>query len=111
MRASFSAVVVSAVVVLMSAWEQTRTPARLHPDSLARMEAITSYCEKADPTSGPEYQSKLADLTRGRSIGEIQADRSTSKYQRAMTQANETLSTASPATGVNACTEFLAENY
>ena len=111
MRASFSAVVVSAVVVLMSAWAQTRTPAKLHPDSLARMEAITSYCEKADPASGPEYRSKLSDLTRGHSSVEIQADRSTSRYQKATVQANETLLSASPATGVKACTEFLTENY
>jgi hypothetical protein len=75
------------------------------------METITSYCEKADPASGPEYQSKLSDLTRGHSSGEIQADRSTRTYQTAMAQANETLSSASPATGVKACTEFLTENY
>jgi hypothetical protein len=111
MRASFSAVCVSAVVVLMSAWAQTRTPAKLHPDSLARMEAITSYCEQADPTSGPEYQSRLMDLMRGHSSGEIQADRSTSAYRAAMAQANETLSSASLSTGVKGCTEFLTENY
>ena len=49
MKASFTAVSASAVVVLVSTWAQTRT---LHSDTLARYEAITSYCEQADPGIG-----------------------------------------------------------
>jgi hypothetical protein len=97
--------------MLVSALAETKAPFRLHPESLARVEAIASYCERVDPASGPEYQSKLTDLVSGHSSDELRADRGSSKYQKAMAQANETLSRVSPSTGVTGCTEFLAENY
>jgi hypothetical protein len=106
MRASFPAVAASAVIVLVSTWAQTRT---LHSDTLARYEAITSYCEQADPASAAQYGLKLADLTRGHSTQEIAADRSSSSYRNAMAQANATLSKASLTTGESGCSEFLAE--
>ena len=106
MRASFPAVAASAVVVLVSTWAQTRT---LHSDTLARYEAITSYCEQADPASASQYGLKLEGLTRGHSSDEIVADRSTARYRNAMAQANATLSRASSATGASGCSEFLAE--
>jgi hypothetical protein len=109
MRASFTAVCTSAVVVLVSAWAQSRTLPTLHSDSLARYEAITSYCEQVDPASASQYVLKLADLTRGHSSGEIAGDRNSATYRRAMEQANATLSIASPATGVKGCSEFLAK--
>ena len=106
MRASFPAVAASAVVVLVSTWAQIRT---LHSDSLARYEAITSYCEQVDPASASQYQLKLEDLTRGHSSDEIAADRTTAAYRNAMAQANATLARASSTTGVRGCSEFLAE--
>src|SRR5579859_7806774 len=106
MRASFPAVAASAVIVLVSTWAQTRT---LHPDSLARYEAITSYCEQVDPASAVQYELKLEDLTHGHSSNEIAADRNTATYRHAMAQANATLSSASITTGVRGCGEFLAE--
>ena len=106
MRASFPAVAASAVIVLVSTWAQTRT---LHSDTLARYEAITSYCEQADPASAAQYGLKLADLTRGHSTQEIAADRSSSSYRNAMAQAKGTLSMASSPTGVRGCSEFLAK--
>jgi hypothetical protein len=109
MKASFATVCASAVVVLVSAWAETGKSPKIHPDSLARIEAITSFCEKADPNSDSQYLDKLADVTRGHSQDEIQRDRNTGKYQEAMAQANQTLSKVSPGTAVRACTEFLAE--
>jgi hypothetical protein len=109
MKASFSAVCATGVVVLVSAFAGTRTPTQLHPESLARVEAITSYCEKADPTSESMYLSKLSGLMRGSSQDEIQRDRNSGKYQQAMAQAQETLAKVTPSTGVKACSEFLAE--
>jgi len=109
MKASFVTVCASATVVLVSAWAQTRTSPKIHSDSLARVEAITSYCEKADPNSEAQYLSKLADMMRGHSEDEIQRDRSTTNYQKAMEQANETLSKVKSTSAVKACTEFLAE--
>jgi hypothetical protein len=109
MKASFTAVGASAVVVLVSAAAGTRTSHAIHPESLARIEAISSYCEKADPSSESQYLSKLAGLMSGHSDDEIQRDRTSSKYQRAMVQANETLSKVSGNTAVRACNEFLAE--
>ena len=108
MRASFLAVVTSAVVVLVSLSE-TRTRPALHPDSLARVEAISSYCGKIDPGSIAEYAGKLESLTRGYSTGEIDSRRTTAKYRDAMDEANATLARASYSTAVNGCTEFLAE--
>jgi hypothetical protein len=109
MRASFLAVAGSAVIVLVSALAQTRLHAALHADSLARYEAITSYCEKADPESASGYASKLASLTGGHSGEELAGARSSVSYRNAMAQADATLSAASPAPGVSGCTEFLAE--
>jgi hypothetical protein len=106
MRASFPAVAASAVVVLVSTWAQTRT---LHSDTLARYEAITSYCEQADPASASQYGLRLEDLTRGHSSNEIAADRRTATYRNAMAQAKGTLSMASSPTGVRGCSEFLAK--
>ena len=106
MRASFPAVAASAVIVLVSTWAQTRT---LHSDTLARYEAITSYCEQADPALASQYGLKLEGLTRGHSNDEIAADRSTASYRNAMAQANTTLSKASSTTGAKGCSEFLAE--
>jgi hypothetical protein len=111
MKASFFAVCAAAVVLLVSAFAETRTSSTIHADSLARFEAITSYCEKANPNAGSEYLSKLVAVTRGHSDDEIEHDRHTPSYQAAMAQANETLSRTSPQTGVRACSEFLAETY
>jgi hypothetical protein len=108
-KANFSAVCVLAAVVLTTALARTRTPSSIYPESLARIEAITSYCEKADPKSESQYQSKLAGLTHDHSEDEIQRDRNTTRYRQGMAQANETLSKATQITGVRACAEFLAE--
>ena len=110
MKASFAAVFASAAVVVVSALAGTRTSPTIHPDSLARIEAITSYCGKADPNSESEYTARLAGLTHGHSDDEIQRDRNTDKYKQALAQANETLSKVPESTRVKACSEFLAEN-
>jgi hypothetical protein len=110
MKTSFSTVCALAVVVFASILAETRTSPRINPESLARIEAITSYCEKADPTSESQYLSKLAGVMRGHSEDEIQRDRDTSRYQQAIAQANEVLSKVTQRTGVRACTEFLAGN-
>jgi hypothetical protein len=109
MRASVLAVFGTAVVVLVSAFAEPGTPA-LHLDSLARFDAITSFCEKADPTDASQFAAKLAGVTVGHSDDEIQRSRQSVKYQRAMTQADETLSRVLPGDAVKACSEFLAEN-
>ena len=109
MRASVLAVFGTAVVVLVSALAEPGTPA-IHPDSLARFDAITSFCEKADPTDASQFAAKLAGVTVGHSDDEIQRSRQSVKYQRAMTQADGTLSRVLPGDAVRACTEFLAEN-
>jgi hypothetical protein len=108
MRASFLAVATSAVVVLVSLAETRTTPA-LPPDSLARYEAITAYCGKIDPGSALEYAAKLEGLTRGHSALEIGAERVSSRYRNAMSQARATLASASYTTAVNGCSEFLNE--
>jgi hypothetical protein len=110
MKSNLSAVCVLAVVVLATALSGTRTPSSIHPESLARIEAITAYCEKADPKSESQYLAKLAGLTHDHSEGEILRDRNTSTYRQAMAQANEALLKVSQITGVRACSEFLAEN-
>ena len=97
--------------MLVSALAETKTTPRLHPESLARIEAITSYCEKVDPASKADYRSKLNDFVSGHSSDELGTDRASSQYQKAMAQANETLARVSPATEVKSCGEFLAENY
>jgi hypothetical protein len=110
MKSNLSTVCVLAVVVLATALARTRTPSSIHPDSLARIDAITSYCGKADPKSEPKYLAKLAGLTHDHSEDEIRRDRNTIKYRKAMAQANETLSKVSQITGARACADFLAEN-
>jgi hypothetical protein len=109
MKSNLSAVCVLALVVLATKLARTRTPSSIHPESLARIEAITSYCNKADPKSESEHQAKLAGLMHDHSEEEIQRDRNTSKYRHGMVQANETLSKVTQMTGVKACAEFLAE--
>jgi hypothetical protein len=99
MRASFLAVYGTAVIMLVSALAENKTTPRIHPESLARIEAITAYCEKVDAASEADYSDELV------------ADRASSRYQKAMAQANETLARVSPATEVKSCGEFLAENY
>jgi hypothetical protein len=109
MRASVLAVFGTAVVVLVSALAEPRTPP-IHPDSLARFDVITSFCEKADPIDASQFAAKLAGVTIGHSDDEIQRNRESIKYQHAMTQADETLARVLPGDAVRACTEFLAEN-
>lgn len=107
MKASFLAVAASSVVVLVSTFGQTKLP--LHPDTLARYEAIASYCEKADPGLASQYAAVVATFTEGHSRDEIAGDRSSGKYREALTEANVTLSNASTDTAVKGCTEFLAD--
>jgi hypothetical protein len=109
MRASFLAVATTAVVVLVSALAENRTRPALHPDTLARYEAITSYCGKVDPEAASQYAAKMTGLTQGWSADEIAAKRASGGYRDAMAQADDTLSKASYTTAVNGCTEFLAE--
>ena len=114
MKAVMTAVYGTAMVVLVSGLAETRTPYRpspeaLHPETLARTEAITSYCEQADPGDASHYASRLVALVHGHTEGEIQRERQTANYQHALAQARETLATASPGRAVQACTEYLAE--
>jgi hypothetical protein len=109
MKASFLAVCATGAVVLVSAFAGTRTSAKLHPESLARYEAITSYCRAVDPASRDLYLSKLSDLTRSQSADEISAQRKSDAYREAMVEANQTLARASQPTGLQGCSEFLAE--
>jgi len=109
MKTSFLAVCATAGVVVLSAFAGTRTTPKLQPDSLARIEAITSYCAAADPAERPSYLSKLADLTRGYPADEMASDRSSSQYRRAALEAGRTLSKASHETGIRGCSEFLAQ--
>ena len=111
MKTNFSAVCVLAVVGLATALANTRTSSTIRPESLARIEAITSYCEKADPKAESQYVANLAGLMRNHSEDEIQRDRSTIKYRQAKTQASETLLKVTQITGVRACAEFLAEKH
>jgi hypothetical protein len=108
MRASFLAVAASSVVVLVSTFAQTKFP--LHPDTLARYEAISSFCEKADPLSASQYAAVLANLTQGHSPQEIARNRDSGKYYHALSEAYFTLSNASTDIAIKGCTEFLAEN-
>jgi plasmid stabilization system protein ParE len=107
-RASFLTVASSAVVLLVSAYTHSRMHA-LPADSLARFEAITSYCEKTDPASAAEYASKLVSFTRRHSEDELAGDRSSAKYRNALADANATLAAAAMDTGLRGCNEFLAE--
>ena len=111
MKARFSKVRVLALVVLASVWAETNKSSTIRPESLARVEAITSYCETVDPHSQSQYLSKLASLMSEHSADEILRDRKTAGYQQAMTQANETFAKASYKTGVRACAELLTEKW
>jgi len=107
MRASFLAVAATSVVVLVSTLAQTRPP--VHADTLARYEAITTYCEKVDPASTTQYAAVLSNLTQGHTSQEIAAGRNSRQYRSALAEANGTLSRASTDTGIKGCTEFLTE--
>ena len=109
MKASFLAVCATGAVVLVSAFAGPRIPARLHPDSLARFEAITSYCRAIDPAGRDLYLSKLSELTGAQSADEIAAQRNGAAYRQAMIEANATLAQASDHTGLQGCSEFLAQ--
>jgi len=109
MKASSLAVSASAVVVLVSALAETRMLPALHSDSLARYEAIASYCEKVDPSSASLYVAKLAGLTQSLSSDQVQNDRNSARYRAAMDEANATLSKASATTASRGCSEFLTE--
>lgn len=109
MKASLLAVCATGAVVLLSAFAENRTSPALHPESLARFDAIASYCQTLDPADGPRFASRLADLTRGHSEDEIAADRNSSKYREAALDANRTLARASQGAGIRGCSEFLAQ--
>ena len=109
MKASFFAVSATAVVVLASALAETRTAPKLQAASLARAEAVTSFCENVDPAADSEYVSKLAGVMRGHSDDEVLRARDTSEYRQAMGQAAETLARVPANSAVRACTEYLAE--
>ena len=108
MRAILSTICVLTGVVLTSALAETRTTT-IYPESLARIEAITSYCGEVDPKSMSLYLSKLTGLTRGHSEDEIQRARTTSSYRSGWAQADKTLSRATQPTAIRACSEFLEE--
>jgi len=109
MKASPLAVVATGIVVLLTSFAGTKTSPGIKPESLARLEAITSYCATIDPQDQHLFLSKLSDSTRGDFPGEIQAERNTTGYRDALLEANKTLAQASSNTGVQGCTEFLAE--
>ncbi len=109
MRSSVSAVYLAAAVALISAFAGKRTTSKLQPESLARTEAITTYCEKVDPNALALYSSKLGGVMRGHSEAEIQNNRNSARYQQAMARAGQALANASYDTGIRACGEFLAE--
>lgn len=108
MKASFLAVSATGAVVLLSAFAGTRTSPKLHPESLARFEAITSYCGGIQPDANERFQLRLARMVSGHSPDELRDDRNTSAYQAAKREANETLARTSHGTAVRACSEFLA---
>jgi hypothetical protein len=109
MKSSFIAVCATTAVVLASALAQTRTPPQLNAASLARVEAVTAYCENVDPVSDSEYVSRVAGTMRGHSDSEVRSARDSSEYRLAFAQANETLAKVPASSAVRACTEFLAE--
>jgi hypothetical protein len=109
MKASFIAVCATAVVVLASALADTQMAPRLNAASLARVEAVTSYCENVDPASDSEYVSRVAGAMRGHSDSEVQSARNSNEYRQALAQANETLAKVPASSAVRACTEYLAE--
>jgi hypothetical protein len=109
MKASFVAVCATSVVVLASALADTRRAPRLDAASLARVEAVSSYCENVDPASDSEYVSTVARAMRGHSDAEVNQARNTSQYLQALAQANETLAKVPAKSAVRSCTEYLAE--
>jgi hypothetical protein len=109
MKSSFIAVCATAVMVLASALAETRTAPRLNAASLARVEAVTSYCENVDPASDSEYVSRVAGTMRGHSDAGVHQARISGEYQQALAQANQTLAKVPANSAVRACTEYLAE--
>ena len=109
MKSSFIAVSATAAVVLASALAETRTAPRLNAASLARVEAVTSYCENVDPASDSEYVSRVAVAMRGHSDAEVRQARESGEYRQALSQANETLAKVPATSAIHACTEYLAE--
>ena len=84
MKSSFIAVCATAVVVLASALAETRTAPRLNAASLARVEAVTSYCENVDPASDSEYVTRVAVAMRGHSDAEVRLARNSGEYRQAL---------------------------
>lgn len=109
MKASFVAVCATAGVVLASALAETRTAPRLDAASLARVEAVTSYCENVDPASDSEYLSRVASAMRGHSDSEVQLSRNSSEYRQALAQATQMLARVPASSALRACNEYLAE--
>jgi hypothetical protein len=109
MKASFIAVGATAAVVLASALADTRTAPKLNPASLARVEAVTSYCENVDPSSDSEYVSRVAVAMRGHSDAEVRQARESGPYRQALSQANQALAKVPPSSAIRACNEYLAE--
>jgi ABC-type taurine transport system substrate-binding protein len=109
MKASFVAVCATSVVVLASALADTRKAPRLDAASLARVEAVTSYCENVDPVSDSEYVSRVARAMRGHSDADVHQARNSDEYRQALAQANETLAKVPKSSAIRACTEYLAE--
>jgi hypothetical protein len=109
MKSSFIAVCATSAVVLASALAETRSAPRLNAATLARVEAVTYYCENVDPVSDSEYVSRVAGTMRGHSDSEVRSARESSEYRLAFAQANETLARVPASSAIRACTEFLAE--
>jgi hypothetical protein len=109
MKASFVAVCATSVVVVASALADTRMAPRLDAASLARVEAVTSYCENVDPSSDSEYVSRVAHAMRGHSDGEVHQARNSSEYRQSLAQAKETLAKVPSGSAIRACTEYLSE--
>jgi hypothetical protein len=109
MKASFIAVCATAAVVVASALADTRMAPRLDAASLARVEAVSSYCENVDPASDSEYVSRVASAMRAHSDAEVHQARNSSEYRQALAQATETLAKVPASSAVRACTEYLAE--
>jgi hypothetical protein len=109
MKSSFIAVFATAGVVLASALAETRTAPRLNAALLARVEAVTAYCENVDPASDSEYVTRVAVAMRGHSDAEVGLARSSSEYRQSLAEANETLAKVPASSAIRACTEYLAE--
>ncbi len=110
MKASFTAVCATAVVVAASAVAGTQPSAGIRPEKLARVEAITSYCEKANPAASHFYLAKLTGVTQGHSNEELQRSRASGAYLRAFNEASLTLSRVTGQTGAKGCRDYLSDN-